>query len=605
MLLRGRLGLSRIDVPPVRDVKTAFARMCDEWGWRTQEEIHVSLADCCLDLRQVARHLRRRTWVEGLLRRLAQARPAPFVEALLAEMAADDMSLKREVMRCVSLRSFGAAGYRAGCASEGRQELLRQHGMGDWRRLGNRLKQFGVRRDAIAQYVVAVGAARRMTTATRRPVAICERLQRARAEAFGLGPSPKPEGEWRFTLLCGDAVPHAHAIADAIGVTRIGMINRLANGLGVHVSQVARPEGAWSSSYGSGKSEVKEGAIIGGVMEEAEKWAQERYRGSPRVGSYAVIRGTGRAIDPRTLDLPYDSDYEESLEIEWQECHDLITGHLTWAPLAALACPFNIRKANIYYSRRGARGVFSTNGLASGFSLTEAVVHASCEYIERHAVRMAELRMENPGTDHERGWPTRIDPDTLAPPTRAILNDLVRAGFAGGVWDITSEVRVPTMTARLIRDDGASCRGSAAHPNPRVAAHMALLEAVQSIIIAIAGGREDITIHARSLGRHERPRPARGRSTAFWRRRGPLKSLDRVIGLVATDAYDEYIWVRDRLVDAGVEHMLAVDLSREEIGPARVVRVVVPGLETSSPFYTGPRARLALVADLIGAADDR
>ena len=54
-----------------------------------------------------------------------------------------------------------------------------------------------------------------------------------------------------------------------------------------------------------------------------------------------------------------------------------------------------------------------------------------------------------------------------------------------------------------------------------------------------------------------------------------------------------------RLVDAGFPRVLMVDYSRREIGPARVVRCVIPGTETINPFYTGPRARRAILADLL------
>jgi ribosomal protein S12 methylthiotransferase accessory factor len=70
-------------------------------------------------------------------------------------------------------------------------------------------------------------------------------------------------------------------------------------------------------------------------------------------------------------------------------------------------------------------------------------------------------------------------------------------------------------------------------------------------------------------------------------------------GLIENDIYKEFVWIRKRLVEAGVGHLIAVNLTRDEIRPAHVVRVVLPGLETTNPFYCGPRARLALVSDMI------
>jgi ribosomal protein S12 methylthiotransferase accessory factor len=42
-----------------------------------------------------------------------------------------------------------------------------------------------------------------------------------------------------------------------------------------------------------------------------------------------------------------------------------------------------------------------------------------------------------------------------------------------------------------------------------------------------------------------------------------------------------------------------VDLTSPGIAPAHVVRVLIPGLETNNPFYTGPRARCTLLRDLL------
>ena len=60
-------------------------------------------------------------------------------------------------------------------------------------------------------------------------------------------------------------------------------------------------------------------------------------------------------------------------------------------------------------------------------------------------------------------------------------------------------------------------------------------------------------------------------------------------------------WCLDRLRAAGIEHVIALDLTTPAIAPAHVVRVIIPGLETNNPFYTGPRARLTLLRGLVPA----
>jgi ribosomal protein S12 methylthiotransferase accessory factor len=92
----------------------------------------------------------------------------------------------------------------------------------------------------------------------------------------------------------------------------------------------------------------------------------------------------------------------------------------------------------------------------------------------------------------------------------------------------------------------------------------------------------------------------RGAALAFWQDAdAPAVPLRTLGGLASDDAYAELDWVREQLRAAGVEHLIAVDLSRPELAPARVVRVLVPGLETNNPYHTGPRAQLALLEDLL------
>jgi ribosomal protein S12 methylthiotransferase accessory factor len=424
------------------------------------------------------------------------------------------------------------------------------------------------------------------------------------APRFGLTASPKPPGERRFALPLAEALAQAERLRGVIGITRIGMIGELSEIGGVQIAQAARPDNAWSSSYGSGKSTTKEGAIVGSVMEETEKWAQEQFTVIDhvlRAGSFDELvakHGPRAAVDPATLDLPYDTGYRSDLAMSWVVCADLLAGRDILVPLDVLRMTRG--KHDICYTRRGARKHLATNGLGSGFSRAEAVLHALCEYVERHAQRLADLVMNNPGGVGP--IPYRfIDLSTTSERIRALVARLSRGGATVRVLDITSEVAIPTFQSVIMRDFKRA-DGHATHPDPETAIEMSLLEAAQTISSLAAGGREDLAINARSLGRHERSRPRAVRDAWFWLDPDPdCKSIDDVAGFASDDLMADVMWCLDRLRGAGVEHVLAHDLSVPEIAPAHVVRILVPGLESNNPFYTGPRARLALVRDLLPA----
>ena len=167
------------------------------------------------------------------------------------------------------------------------------------------------------------------------------------------------------------------------------MITKLGR-IGIPNAQAFRPAGEWSSTVGSGKSESLIGAKVGAIMEETEKWAQEKFTTGAQttvaeLGSFAKLRKLKKpVIDPLMLDLPYDSCYSEDIEIEWHSCLDLISNSRLLLPTAAITHRRVIN--DIYYSTRGGRKVITTNGLASGMTIAEAITHALCEYIERHAM---------------------------------------------------------------------------------------------------------------------------------------------------------------------------------------------------------------------------
>ena len=598
LLLTNRLADTRVDVSTAGPVTREFRNLCRIWGWTTPEEIRLTMTDLGLGLKDVIRHFRGKQLAASVLSSLSRNGNDALWQALRCELFCNDLTLKREVMRCASLKSLARALRSSPADIEAAKSVLCRLNMTDnWDRLSAKFAMLGVPRHTVRRFLRMVAAARRTATAVR-PLVSKRRRRYDADETFGLGASPKPDGERRFAVSMADAYASAQLLRSVIGVTRVGMIHGLTELQGVYVSQAARPTGAWSSTYGSGKSETREGAIVGAIMEETEKWAQERFSGEPLYSSYVALRTKARTLDPALLDLPYDSGYTPNVELPWQRCVDLITGGTRWVPLAAVACPSNAGRNNIYYSRRASRVVFSTNGLASGFTLAEALVHAICECIERHAVKQTDLLVDNPGALPCYKWPKPVELTTLTPRTRNILEQIGQFG-AVSAWNITSEIGVPTLLARIVIE-GKTAIGSATHPNRDVATEMAVLEACQSVAGSIAGGREDLALQVRSLGRHERPRPLRPIAQMYWQDRDVRRvSSSNLGGVQLDDIYEEFKWIRERLLEAGVKHLIAVDLTQPDILPVRVVRVILPGLETNNPFRLGPRGRVALISDFV------
>src|SRR5262249_40856611 len=117
---------------------------------------------------------------------------------------------------------------------------------------------------------------------------------------------------------------------------------------------------------------------------EIERRCEEQWSPPPSVvAAYAALRARRAVLDPRSLSLPPDTPYTEGLEIEWIPIPDLATGRSLLVPRAAFCG--DRRGPNIFSSPSAARRVRDTRGLASGPTLEEAVLHALCGLIERHA----------------------------------------------------------------------------------------------------------------------------------------------------------------------------------------------------------------------------
>jgi YcaO-like protein with predicted kinase domain len=234
----------------------------------------------------------------------------------------------------------------------------------------------------------------------------------------------------------------------------------------------------------------------------------------------------------------------------------------------------------------------STNGLASGNTLAEAVLHGLCEIMERDALAL----WEHAGEDAQHD--SRLDLSTAEDPlVRQLLESYANAGIAVMAWNVTSDLGLPVVRC-IIFDDSShpelrpipAAFGAGSHPNGSVALLRALTEAAQSRLTVIAGSRDD-------FGR-ARYRSSQNISTLeYYRRLSKDQSRSLSVDSLAIwngRTVDEDIEYVLRLLEtAGIPHIYFVNLSRDDL-PISVVRVIVPMLEgpTESTAYTpGVRVR--------------
>jgi ribosomal protein S12 methylthiotransferase accessory factor len=373
-----------------------------------------------------------------------------------------------------------------------------------------------------------------------------------------------------------------------MGITRTADITGL-DVIGLPVVTVCRPNSrAVTVSLGKGLDLAA--ARASGVMESIEAFMAERITLPLVLGSVNDLRSSHPLVDVDLLPRTTDSVYHPDAPILWIEGRELFTGTPRWVPYEMVHTAYTLPKPT-------GTGCFiaTSNGLASGNHLLEAISHAICEIVERDAATWHAVRAPEDAASR------RIDPRTVDDPgCGEALDRIDRAGMAVAIWDMTSDIGIPAFVCRIAERHGPpvvtadEAEGMGCHPDRNVALLRALTEAAQSRLGVISGARDDLAGWDYARGVDQDPLPA------------PTADLpDEAVGdFTAVPAFDgnsldaDVAWELAALHSAGISEVVAVDLTCEEFG-IPVVRVIVPGLE--GPTTTVPNCRLGLrAAHLIG-----
>jgi ribosomal protein S12 methylthiotransferase accessory factor len=322
-----------------------------------------------------------------------------------------------------------------------------------------------------------------------------------------------------------------------------------------------RPMGR-SLSTQQGKGVTALAAKVSALMESLETWSAEHLE-------LAIIRGSARglgdrAVDARALARPRGR-LDRDARWRWVEGWDLVAGRAVLVPEQAVTLDTTFRVPPIFD--------ISSNGLASGNHLVEAIVHGLCEVIERDA----EAAWRRAGSDRRIVLDSVTDPDCLA-----LIDRITRAGARVFVWDIArpgGAAGVSVVGAAIMEDPGEPAwrtlgfyQGFGAHWTPEVALARALTEAAQTRVTYIAGARDDFFPF--DYERATDPELLAG----LWQRFSApcdepvaFNELPRLAADTLGEALAQLVATQRQVV--------AVDLTHPALG-VPVVKVIVPGLAT-------------------------
>lgn len=355
-----------------------------------------------------------------------------------------------------------------------------------------------------------------------------------------------------------------------LGITRLANLTGL-DCLGVPVFAAMRPNGrSLSTSQGKGLDDAA--AAASALMESIETWHAEHIELPLRRGSPRALSRRLPVVDVRALARASRRKIDLGASLEWVEGWDLLRQAPVWVPLEAVTLDCVVERDH--------QPTFdvSSNGLASGNHLLEAIAHGLAEVIERDAE--AEWR----ATQGQR----RVSLQTIEDPVcRQLIERVNGAGVAVTVWDITSDIGVPAYGAAFMEDPREPAwrslglyQGFGCHLSAEVALLRALTEAAQTRLTYIAGSRDDFfpDDYARATD-PELLLPiwedltAPGPGLVEW---VDFRAAPRLSG----ESFEEDVaTLLERAGAAGVTSVIAVDLSRAELG-VPVVKVLVPGRAT-------------------------
>lgn len=266
---------------------------------------------------------------------------------------------------------------------------------------------------------------------------------------------------------------------------------------------------------------------------------------------------------------------EESLS--WTIGFDILQKRPTWVPVNAVQ--LDDRSVNRFWQ--------SSDGLASGNTLSEATFHGLLERIERDAEILSQFI---PAEERRLNC---VDPKSFRDPVVDSLAARVRAaGFRLQMFNITSNVGVPCIEAFIAPAMPAGgvmryiemTQGAGAHPNSVRAAIRAITEAAQSRLTYISGARDDILPET-----FVRPLPDHLlKLLSIEPTEAPAK-FETIAGTTVDEMLSSIV---DRLVAVGIKSIIVVDLNPGEKAFS-VAKVIVPGLENPDgrrKRRLGPRA---------------
>lgn len=359
----------------------------------------------------------------------------------------------------------------------------------------------------------------------------------------------------------GETLERVSPFLRRLGITRLGRQTDL-DDIGIPVWCAFAPN-AKAIVIAQGKGMDDDAAKTSAAMEAIERSVATNPACELRVTSKQALGASGNLSN--TLDSllsPYANAVTPNEDIVWGRARNVLTGNDIWVPFDAIHLDRTVTSPRYWQS---------SDGLASGNTRDEALLHGLLERVERDALTLWQV------TPAAKRYKSAIDTKKIAQPAlRDALDKIARAGLDIMLFDITTDLEIPCIVALLGPRNRTTARyvditlGAGASTSPATAAMRAITEAVQSRMTFIGGARDDLLPNIFS----QRADPA----TLTAMDMPASRRLSDLPILCATSAEQSLQLVLKQLSNRGISDIFAVDLAPDWL-PASVVKVFAPQLE--------------------------
>lgn len=366
-------------------------------------------------------------------------------------------------------------------------------------------------------------------------------------------------GVWR-AVSPGETWARVSPLLPVMGITRVAELTGL-DVVGIPVFQAVRPNGR-TLSVSQGKGVTAGLARVSAVMESIEMWHAEE--ATPVVEGPVAEMAPGLPYSVFDLARPARSVLSAATRLRWVVGRPVGGGDSVWLPHACV-------RMDTTDPAGWSPPLLSSdsNGLASGNTLQEALLHGLYEVLERDA----RARVEETGRAG-----LEVDLGTVTGTSAALLDRFTAAEVLVRVNDFTPTAGMPCYEAVIWSADlPVRFAGQGCHRDPDVALCRALTEAAQSRLTMIAGTRDDLPedayhwVASRSRLRSPFPPPA------------PARAFPPPTTGAGSSPEEDLRSAADTVRRRGRGGVFWVDLTRPELG-IPVVKVVAPGLRNLKDF---------------------